>query len=262
MNTPNPSPKSYKTLIIDDESLARDRLRRLLTVHNDIFQVIGEAQNGQEGQQLVDTLRPDLIFLDIEMPLLNGFEMLRKLTHLPIVIFATAYDQYAIQAFEENSIDYLLKPILEDRLERTVQKLQRFERESEMAGIQAQSIQQLLQKLQTPKTITGIPVQIGDKIRLIPLNEATYFVADGKYVYLYTLDGHQHLVDYTLSTLDHKLPEQFVRIHKSYIVNTNFIKQFEKYFRGRYILHLTDKATTKITSGASYVDRVKALFEI
>lgn len=211
MNTPTHSPKSYKTLIIDDESLARDRLRRLLTVHSDIFQVIGEAQNGQEGQQLVDTLKPDLIFLDIEMPLLNGFEMLRKLTHLPIVIFATAYDQYAIQAFEENSIDYLLKPILADRLERTVQKLQRFENEAVNQEQQTQSLQQLLQQLQPPKTMTGMPVQVGDKIRLIPLNEVGYFEADGKYVYLYTQTNHKHLVDYTLNALEDKLPPHFVR---------------------------------------------------
>lgn len=262
MNTPNNPSKLYKTVIIDDETLARDRLKRLLSTHTQIFEIIGEAQNGQEGQQVVDTLKPDLIFLDIEMPLLNGFEMLRTLTHLPVVIFATAYDQYAIQAFEENSIDYLLKPILPERLERSIQKLQRFEAESANTNAQAQSIQQLLQQLQPPKAMTGMPIQIGDKIRLIPLNEVTYFEADGKYVYLYTPDGHKHLVDYTLSTLDNKLPEYFARVHKSHIVNTNFIGQFEKYFRGRYILHLQDKATTKITSGASFADRVKALFEI
>lgn len=261
MNTPT-NQKKYKTIIIDDETLARDRLRRLLGAHNHIFEIIGEAQNGQEGQQMVDTLKPDLIFLDIEMPLLNGFEMLRVLNHLPIVIFATAYDQYAIQAFEENSIDYLLKPILAERLERSIQKLQRFEAESASDDQHSQSIQQLLQQLQPPKAITGIPVQVGDTIRLIPLTEVTHFEADGKYVYLHTPSQNKHLVDYTLTTLDGKLPAQFVRIHKSYIVNSEFIKQFEKYFRGRYILHLADKAGTKLTSGASFADRVKALFEI
>lgn len=261
MNTPK-QPTKYKTIIIDDEVLARDRLRRLLGAYPEVFDIMGEAQNGQEGQQMVNTLKPDLIFLDIEMPLLNGFEMLQKLTHLPVVIFATAYDQYAIQAFEENSIDYLLKPILPERLERSIQKLQRFEAESAATQPHNQSIQQLLQQLQPQKNITGIPVQVGDTIRLIPLTDVTHFEADGKYVYLHTFDQNKHLVDYTLTVLDGKLPEHFVRIHKSHIVNSHFIKQFEKYFRGRYILHLRDKAGTKLTSGASFADRIKALFEI
>ncbi|WP_299454880.1 LytTR family transcriptional regulator DNA-binding domain-containing protein [uncultured Microscilla sp.] len=261
MNIPKTN-KRYKTVIIDDEILARDRLKRLLKAHTDVFEVIGEAQNGQEGQQVVDTLKPDLIFLDIEMPLLNGFEMLRRLHHLPVVIFATAYDQYAIQAFEENSIDYLLKPILPERLERSIQKLHRFEAESTAGEQHVQSIQQLLQQLQPAKAITGIPIQVGDTIRLVPLTHVTHFEADGKYVYLHTPDQNKHLVDYTLTTLDDKLPEQFVRVHKSYIVNSEFIKQFEKYFRGRYILHLNDKEGTKVTSGASFSDRVKGLFEL
>ncbi|HAS43933.1 MAG TPA: DNA-binding response regulator [Microscillaceae bacterium] len=258
---PNPS-KLYKTLVIDDESLARERLKRLLKAHTDIFEVIGEAENGQQGLALVNTLKPDLIFLDIEMPLLNGFEMLRHLEHLPIVIFATAYDQYAIQAFEENSIDYLLKPILAERLERTIQKLKRFETESAQENPQADALQQLLQQLQPTKTITSMPIQVGDKIRLIPLTEVAYFEAEGKYVYLNTAEGQKHLVDFTLSTLDTKLSEPFVRVHKSHIVNQNFIQQFEKYFRGRFILHLSDRPATKITTGASFADRIKALFEI
>ena len=115
-----------KTILIDDEPLAISRLRRLLTKFADTFDIIGEAKNGQEGLDLIEVLQPDVIFLDIEMPVLNGFEMLSKLNYMPLVVFATAFDQYAIRAFEENSIDYLLKPIEAERLEKTVEKLKKF----------------------------------------------------------------------------------------------------------------------------------------
>ena len=104
-----------KTILIDDEPLALSRLRRLLEKHSDVFLIISEAKNGAEGLVEIDRHHPDVIFLDIEMPLLNGFEMLSKLTKMPLVIFSTAYDQYAIRAFEENSVDYLLKPIENER---------------------------------------------------------------------------------------------------------------------------------------------------
>ncbi|RZL14999.1 MAG: response regulator, partial [Pedobacter sp.] len=105
----------YKTIVIDDEQLARQRIKRLLKEYDEI-EIIAEAENGAEGLLLIEQHQPDLIFLDIEMPVLNGFEMLAKLTHQPKVVFTTAYDQYAIKAFEEGSIDYLLKPVELERL--------------------------------------------------------------------------------------------------------------------------------------------------
>ena len=114
----------FKTLLIDDEKLAISRLERLLSKYENTFEIIGRASNGAEGLSMVETLCPDLIFLDIEMPVMTGFEMLSHLTFVPLVVFATAYDEYAIKAFEENSIDYLLKPIETERLDKTVQKLQ------------------------------------------------------------------------------------------------------------------------------------------
>ena len=98
----------FRTILIDDEPIAISRLKRLLGQYNDTFEVIGEAQNGQEGLEKIESLKPDLIFLDIEMPLLSGFEMLAKLDFVPMVVFVTAFDQFAIKAFEENSVDYLL----------------------------------------------------------------------------------------------------------------------------------------------------------
>src|ERR1700733_10535411 len=114
--------KIWTALIIDDEELARKRLERMLKPF-DTIAVIGEAVNGQEGIDKIEKLRPELIFLDIEMPVFNGFEMLTRLKHQPKVVFTTAYDQYAIKAFEEDSIDYLLKPIEPERLEKTIKRL-------------------------------------------------------------------------------------------------------------------------------------------
>ena len=115
--------KTWKTLIIDDERLARQRLVRILKPYKHI-DIIGEAANGRDGLEKIEELKPDLIFLDIEMPVFNGFEMLRQLKHQPKVVFTTAYDQYAIKAFEEDSIDYLLKPVEANRIEKTIEKLQ------------------------------------------------------------------------------------------------------------------------------------------
>lgn len=112
----------WKTIIIDDEQLARQRIKRLLAQYDEV-DVVAEAENGAEGLELIQLHQPDLIFLDIEMPILNGFEMLAKLSNPPKVVFTTAYDQYAIKAFEEGSIDYLLKPIETERLDKTIKKL-------------------------------------------------------------------------------------------------------------------------------------------
>jgi two-component system, LytTR family, response regulator len=112
-------------LIIDDEAPARMRLRRLLAAHNATVSIIGEATNGLEALELINTLKPEVVFLDIQMPGMDGFEVLRKVTHLPVVVFITAFDQYALKAFETNSIDYLLKPVEAERLAQTIDKIER-----------------------------------------------------------------------------------------------------------------------------------------
>src|SRR6476659_937172 len=137
---------NFSCIIIDDEELARQRLIRLLTPYP-FINVIAQATNGLEGLKLVEQHQPDLIFLDVEMPVMNGFEMLSKVKKQPKVIFTTAYDQYAIKAFEENSLDYLLKPIEKERLEKSMEKLQ------EMHKPMALPLQDLLEKLKPKKEI-------------------------------------------------------------------------------------------------------------
>ncbi|KAB7731448.1 response regulator [Rudanella paleaurantiibacter] len=256
-----------KTILIDDEALAISRLKRLLGKQPDVFTVIGEAANGAEGLALVEAQRPDVIFLDIEMPLLNGFEMLARLTYMPLVIFATAYDQYAIRAFEEHSIDYLLKPIEGERLERTIHKIRsvvELGSRSESANHfpNADNLFKLLERMQPKKEIHSISVKTGDKIKLIPLPDIAFFEAEDKYVFLSTTDGQKFLTSYTITTLAEKLPNTFVRISRSALVNVHRISEVVKHFDGKFLIVLSDKKSTKLTSGSTYADAVKSLLEI
>lgn len=246
----------YKTIVIDDEQLARQRIKRLLKEYDEI-DIIAEAENGAEGLLLIEQHQPDLIFLDIEMPVLNGFEMLAKLTHQPKVVFTTAYDQYAIKAFEEGSIDYLLKPVELERLDKTIKKL----KQSNLAPAQI-PLEELIRQINGKKAIKTLTVKIGDKILLIKLSDIVHIQAEDKYVFLHTVDGKKHLTDFTLSTLEEKLPEEFLRIHRSDIINTDFIKEIRKGFNGALIFVLNNQTETRVTSSRSNSEALRVKFDI
>jgi len=249
--------KTWKTLIIDDEQLARQRLTRLLKPYDHI-DIIGEAVNGQDGLEKIEKLQPDLVFLDIEMPVLNGFEMLSLLKHQPKVVFTTAYDQYAIKAFEEDSIDYLLKPVETERLEKTIKKLQQFQHQPPVYL----PLETLIKQLQLKKDIKTLTVKIGDKILLIKLDSIIYIEAEDKYVFLHTTDGKKHLTDFTISSLEEKLPEGFVRIHRSYIINSDHIKEIRKSFNGAFVFVMSNAENTRLTSSRSNGEVLRERFEI
>lgn len=255
-----------KTILIDDESLAISRLRRLLQKHQDTFEVMGDASNGAEGLTLIEAQQPDVIFLDIEMPLLNGFDMLARLTTMPMVVFATAFDQYAIRAFEENSVDYLLKPIEAERLARTAQKIrtlvERTESGQPLNNPMTENVMRLIAQMQPKKEIYSISVKTGDKIKLIPLSDIAYFEAEDKYVFLSTMDGQKFLTTYTLTTLTEKLPDTFVRVSRSVMVNRLKIAEVHKHFDGKFMLALSDKKATKVTTGSTYGETVRQLLEL
>jgi two-component system LytT family response regulator len=246
----------WKTIIIDDEQLARKRLKRLLETYHEV-DIVAEAENGAEGLKLINNLKPDLIFLDIEMPILNGFEMLSKLNHYPKVVFTTAYDQYAIKAFEEGSIDYLLKPIELERLEKTIKKL----RQTHLAADQIH-IEELIKQVQGKKTIKTLTVKLGDKILLIKLTDIVHIQAEDKYVFLYTVDGKKHLTDFTLTMLEEKLPDEFLRVHRSEMINTDYIKEIRKGFNGALIFVLNTINETRITSSRSNSEALRLRFDI
>lgn len=270
-----------RTIIIDDEQLALDRLRRMLGSYADVFDIIAEAHNGAEGLDLIEKHKPDLIFLDIEMPLLNGFEMLARVSAMPMVVFATAYDQYAIRAFEENSVDYLLKPIENERLQKTVEKLKsRTEtsdagklglEDKEQAEVPApeetkefytQNLLKLLEKMQPKQEMHALSVKSGERILLIPLTEASHFEAEEKYVFLNTLDGQQYLLNHTLTNLEEKLPPHFLRVSRSAIINTHQIGEIQRYFNGKYLLVMRDRKATSLQSGSTYGDAIRQLLSI
>ena len=246
----------WKTIIIDDEQLARQRIKRLLAQYDEV-DVVAEAENGSEGLELIQLHQPDLIFLDIEMPILNGFEMLAKLSNPPKVVFTTAYDQYAIKAFEEGSIDYLLKPIETERLDKTIKKLKR----TALSAPQL-PIEELIRQIQGKKTIKTLTVKLGDKILLIKLEDIVHVQAEDKYVFLHTSDGRKHLTDYTLAVLEEKLPEEFLRIHRSEMINTDYIKEIRKGFNGALIFVLNNANETRVTSSRSNSEALRLRFGI
>jgi two-component system LytT family response regulator len=253
------------TLIIDDEQLAINRLRRLLGDYKDTFEIIAEGHNGAEGLELIEKHKPDLIFLDIEMPLLNGFEMLTKVSVMPMVVFATAYDQYAIRAFEENSVDYLLKPIENERLQKTIARVRhRVEasQSEEARNAHTNNLFQLLEKMQPRQPMHAISVKSGDRILLIPLTDVSHFEAEDKYVFLNTLDSQQYLVNHTLAALEEKLPAHFARISRSAIVNTHQITEIQRYFNGKFILVMRDRKATSLPSGTTYGDTIRLLVDM
>lgn len=244
----------YLTLIIDDEPLARERLEKLLSNFPETISIIGSAKNGTEAKQQIEALKPNLIFLDIQMPGLTGFELIEKLETIPLIVFCTAHDDYSLQAFETNSIDYLVKPVRLERLEKTIEKLKQFK-----VYQTPQDILQVIKSLSSvneQKKMTSMTVKKGDKIIFIKLEDVAYFEADEKYVTLYTNSGH-HITDWSLAQLEAKLPDYFLRIHRAFIINIQFVEEVQKYFNSRYIIKLNNKVKTSITSGRTYTSQIK-----
>ena len=248
--------KTWNVLLIDDEPLARQRLRRLLKEHDHI-NIIGEAGNGAEGLKQIEELNPDLIFLDIEMPVYNGFDMLSRLNDPPKVIFTTAYDQYAVKAFEEESVDYLLKPIEAERLAKAVLRLQQRQDAAYVIPVEL-----LMKQLNKKKEIKSLTVKIGDRIILVKLQELAFIQAEDKYVFLNTTDGKRHLTDFTLAVLQDKLPEEFVRISRSTIIHSELIREIRKSFNGTLVFILNDSEGSKLNSSRSYGPALKERFDI
>jgi two-component system LytT family response regulator len=248
----------FKAILIDDEPAARRLMRNLLEDHASVIEVIAEAGTGREAIDKIESLLPDLIFLDIQMPDLTGFEVLEQLTHKPNIIFTTAYEQYAIKAFENFSIDYLLKPIKEERLQQSIDKLKQFGRLNQAINING--LQDIIRQLQTPQKATALPIRTGDRIVLLRYENICFLEAEDKYVFVHTVDGQKHLTDQSLTVLSEKLPSQFYRIQKSYIINKDKIKEMHRHFNSRYLFIMEDKNGTRLTSGRTYHDAIRADF--
>lgn len=245
-----------KSVIVDDEELARLLLKESLKEIPQI-EIIGEAENGFEALKLIQDLQPQLIFLDVQMPKLNGFEMLELIEQRPEVIFITAYDSYAIRAFEENAVDYLLKPFTTKRLELAVKKAE----ERLNTGDETHKPETLHHKLNENKDqyLDRIVVKTGARIRIIPASEIQYLKAEDDYVMIH-IKGEKHLKQQTMKYLEEHLnPKDFVRIHRSYIVRMGFVESIELYEKDSYIVKLKDGNTLSV-SKSGYLnlrDRLK-----
>ncbi len=240
-------------VIIDDEALSRDRLRSLLAAHSTLIQVIDEASDGQEGVTKVNRSKPDVIFLDVRMPLLNGFELLKRLEYNPRVVFTTAYEEYAVKAFELNSIDYLLKPFRADRLEITIDKL----KTERIQSISSKSLDELLLQLRKKSIAHSISVKSGNKIQLIKFSDVTHFSAEDKYTFIHTLSGGKYIENRSLRQLLPELPPGFMQIHRAILLNFDLIDDIKKGTKSRFNFRMKDHNGTRLQSGTTYGPSIK-----
>jgi len=233
-----------RIIIIDDEQLARKLLRNFLEDINDV-EIVAEFENGFDGLKGINELKPDLVFLDIKMPKLNGFEMLELLNEIPQIIFITAYDQYAVKAFENNAIDYLLKPYSKDRLLAAVSKAKSVLSNAED---KRSSIRKLIDDHDSGvDTIDRIAVKTGARIKIIFVEDIEYLESQDDYVMIYTHEG-KYLKQKTMKFFETSLPSQsFIRVHRSYLVRLDFVAQIELYEKDSYIIKLKNEQTIPVS---------------
>ncbi len=237
-----------KAYLLDDEPLALDRLARLLAEDGRVA-IAGQASDPVAALQEISKLKPDLLFLDIQMPEIDGFGVLTRLDPQPLVIFATAFDQFALQAFETNSVAYLLKPIAPEKLHAAIDKVLRIQGGQDKAPNLEGLLDQLARRLQPNEQVEypqRVSSRIGDRVEFVDLSLVTHFFAEDKLTYAAT-SAKNYVVDQSISDLEARLdPRQFVRVHRSTIVNMVFIQELFSYFGGKWIVRLRDANKTEI----------------
>ena len=232
-----------RTLVVDDEKLARDRLCGFLRGIDGV-EVIGEAANGPEAVAMIEDRRPDLVLLDVQMPGMDGFGVLRQITHKPAVVFATAYDNYAIKAFEVQAADYLLKPISRDRLRETVSRIS----DRRARAVADADLQQAMRAMQArdKRYAPQLTVQKGRQILLLATSDVYWFEVEYRLVYAHTAE-RAYMTNFTLRELEERLdPELFFRAHKASLVNMRQVKEIVPWFGGRYKLVMRDQAGSEV----------------
>jgi len=245
-----------RAFLVDDEALALKRLSRMLTATGRV-EIVGSGTDPVEAVGAVLNVKPDVLFLDIEMPGMTGFELLAKLDPQPVIVFTTAYDRYALEAFGVNSIDYLLKPVEQEKLDRALDKIERMR-----GGTQPrQEIRELLERLSAvaaaqPEYPARIASRIGERVEFVELARVTHFFAADKLTYA-AAPAKNYVVDHTIQELEQKLdPRKFVRIHRAILLNLDFVYDLHAMFAGRMMVRLKDEKKTELTVSR---DRVRAL---
>ncbi len=235
-----------KALIVDDERLARKELMKLLEDHPGI-EVVGEAMNAEEAIQMSNELNPDLLFLDIQMPGKTGFQLLEELDSVPVVVFTTAYDEFALKAFEVNALDYLLKPIQAERLAETVAKI-------------TEKARSKIITTRNPDKKLGLNDQVfvkdGDRCWFVSLTNVRMFESDGNYIKVY-FDTNRPMIHKSLNALDEKLDERaFFRASRKHIINLSWVEGIEQWFNGGLMVKLKggDKVEVSRRQAAKFKD--------
>ncbi len=247
-----------QALIVDDEELARDRIKRFLLEEPDI-EVVGERADGLEAIEAIRELNPDLLFLDIQLPELDGFGVLARvgIESLPAVVFVTAYDDYALKAFDANALDYLLKPYNAERFRRAIQRARAHLQADSRLGEQLTSLLRHVKPDQ--KYLERLMVKSSGRVFFVRAHDLDWVSAEGNYLRLHS-NGDTHLMRETMNRLESRLdPEKFIRIHRSTLVNIECIKELHPMFSGEYTVTLRDG--TQLTLSRSYRDHLLGRFE-
>ena len=233
-----------RALIIDDEPLARMVVQEYIQQYVGQIEVLQECNDGFEGLKAIQQHQPDIIFLDVQMPKINGFEMLELVDKQPAVIFTTAFDEYAIKAFEAHAIDYLLKPFSKERFNKAIDK---YLAQADTVTAPKQTEQLLETAAQSPSQHERIVVKTGTKVKIIPVADVQYLQADDDYVSVFTQEG-SYLKNKTMSFFEQTLdPRQFVRVHRSYMVSVPEITRIDPYEKDSHLAILKSGAKIPVS---------------
>jgi two-component system LytT family response regulator len=244
-----------RAFVVDDEPLAVRRLKRMLSETGRV-EVAGTSTDPVDALAALAETNVDVLFLDIQMPGMTGFEMLGMMETQPLVVFTTAYDQYALKAFEVNSIDYLLKPVEERHLLRALDKIERLHASPTASPDWKALLAKLAGALPTeyPERIAS---RLGERTHILELSKVTHFFAQEKLTYA-AVDGKNHVVDHTVSDLEQKLdPHRFFRIHRSTLLNLAWVKELDAWFGGRVLVRLKDGKSTELQVARERVQELK-----
>ena len=253
-----------RIIIADDERPARFFLKALVEEFEDA-EIVGEAENGAEAVEIIKNLKPDLALLDLQMPEMSGLEVVKSLskTQLPLVAFVTAYDDFAVQAFEVNAVDYLLKPVEKERLRETLNRARERLEQMDFRETESANLKAAIETYETnaPKELLErIPVRVGDEILLIPVSEIASIIADGELLHITNLRNKRYVINYRLKDLEARLAtEKFVRLSRGALVNLEEIAKISPMPGGTFLVTLKNKQEIASSRSQSRILREKLL---